>query len=185
MENAHHNLKFQFHFDEALFKEHTTLNWDTAWVTNIKKVKTNFIFTLLAGVLAGLFIYDYNPLGYAMLGICFYSLIIIINYYFMYKKKKKTYDTAVLSEIDSFINDNETIVWEFKPDAFYYKDHRIETTIKWTVFKGYRLIDSKLFLDFSEGLHSSYILAESEVGKEVFDRIVSFVKERIEESSKQ
>ena len=51
--------------------------------------------------------------------------------------------------------------------------------IKWNAFKSYRIRDKNLFLDLETGNNVSYILGESEVGKEKFGELVEFIKKKI------
>ena len=179
MNNTSPTLRFELPFDEALFIEQSKLIFDDAWAANIKKAKTNFVFIILAGVLSSILIIDDKPFGYIMIGIFILSLVNSINYFFVYKKKKKTFNTLINDEFEGLKNSETPIIWEFYEDTFLYKDYRMETKVNWSQFKKFRVLNKHLLIDLNTGIQTSFMLAESEVGKDQFDKIITFLNRKI------
>ena len=58
-------------------------------------------------------------------------------------------------------------------------DYKYEAKIKWNAFKSTRVIDKNLFIDLNIGNNSSYVIGETELGTENFDKVTEFIKSKI------
>lgn len=172
-------MKFELPFNEQIFKEQITLNFNTAWNKNMKINKKRLIWGVPMILLGVLILYGGNNLGFLFLAIGIHYLINFYNYYSFYKKSKKAFFELVEKEKNNQIEANENSIWEFTDDHFRYKDYRYEAKIKWKAFKSFRVIDKNLFLDLDVGNKSSYTIGETEIGAENFNTLIEFVKLKI------
>lgn len=173
-------MKLEIPFNESIYSEQTTLNFNLAWDENLKKNKKRLYWAVPSIIFGAFLTYQENYLGFLFLGIGIHYIINFYDYYSYYKTNKTKYLELVKSEIDGQKSANQDSIWEFKEDYFRYKYYKYDAKFKWNAFKGYRIIEKNLFLDLEVGNNSSYILGESEVGKEKFEEIIEFVKKKFE-----
>lgn len=172
-------MKFEIPFNETIFKEQMTLNFNTIWKENLKKSKKLLIWAIPILLFGGFLTYQKDNLGLLFIAVGIHYLINFFNYYFSYKKNKKSFFELVENEKNGQIIANGIVLWEFNDDYLKYKDYRFNTKIKWEAFKNVRIINKNLFLDLNIGERASYILGETEVGIENFNKITEFVKGKI------
>ncbi|KJD31053.1 hypothetical protein PK35_16830 [Tamlana nanhaiensis] len=173
-------MKFEIPFKEEIYKEQMTLNFNTAWKENLKKNKKRLIWAIPMILIGGLIIYGENYLGFVFIGIGIHYLINFYDYNSYYKKSKTKFFDLVEAEIVGQKNANELSVWEFDENYFGYKDYKYEAKINWEAFNNNRIIERNLFLDLNVGNNSSYVLGESEIGIENFQKITEFVKNKMD-----
>lgn len=172
-------MKFELPFNEQIFNEQMTLNFNTAWKDNLKKNKKRLIWAIPMILLGGLIIYGENNLGFLFIAIGMHYLINFYDYYSYYKKSKNTFFELVETEKKGQIDADENSIWEFNDDHFGYKDYKYETKIKWEAFNSTRVIDKNLFIDLNVGNNSSYVIGDSELGTENFNKVTEFVKAKV------
>ncbi|WP_375325047.1 hypothetical protein [Flagellimonas sp. GZD32] len=172
-------MKLEIPFDENIYSEQTSLNFNLAWNENLKNNKKRLYWGIPSIIFGAFLTYQENYLGILFLGIGIHYGINFYDFYSHYKKNKTKYLELIKSEIDGQKSSNQDSIWEFNEEYFRYKYYKYDAKIKWNAFKSYRIIDKNLFLDLEVGNNSSYILGESEVGKEKFEEIIEFVKMKI------
>ncbi|ULC58413.1 hypothetical protein MBM09_10815 [Flaviramulus sp. BrNp1-15] len=172
-------MKFEIPFEEQIYKEQMTLNFNTTWSKNLKKNNKRLIWAIPFILLGGLIIYGENYLGFLFIAIGIHYLINFYDYYSYHKKSKAKFFELIEMEIIGQKNANENCIWEFNEDHFRYKDYKYEAKIKWEAFKSNRIIDKNIFLDLNVGNNSSYVLGEIEIGTENFIKVTEFVKNKI------
>ncbi|MUU79904.1 hypothetical protein [Winogradskyella endarachnes] len=172
-------MKFELPFNEQTYNEQMTLNFNTAWNDNLKKNKKRLILAIPMILLGGLIIYGENYLGFLFIAIGIHYLINFYDYYSYYKKSKNNFFELVKTEKNGQLDAGENSVWEFNDEYFRYKDYKYEAKIKWEAFKSTRVIDKNLFIDLNVGNKSSYVIGETELGTENFNKVTEFVKTKV------
>ena len=172
-------MKFEIQFNEQVYNQQMTLNFNTAWNENLKKNKKMLFSAIPIILLGALIVYGNNSFGFLVIAFGFHYLLNVYNYYSFYKKSKNIFYELVKKEKIGQTEANENSFWEFNEDYFRYKDYKYESKIKWEAFKGSRIIEKNLFLDLNIGNNSSYILGETEIGRENFLNVTEFVKNKI------
>lgn len=172
-------MKFEIPFNEQVYYEQMTLNFNTAWNENLKKNKKMFFFAIFLILFGALINYGKNNIGFLAIAFGIHYLINGYNYYFFYKKSKDVFYELVEKEKIGQQKANVNSFWEFNDDHFIYKDYKYEAKIKWEAFISSRIIEMNLFLDLNVGNNSSYVLGETEIGIEKFLQVSEFVKNKI------
>lgn len=173
-------MKLDIPFDENIYTKQVTLNFDLVWKENLKNNKKRLYWAIPALAFGAFLLLGDLYVGFIFIGVGIHYAINYYDYYQFYKKSKSTYFELVKSEIEGQKVANENSIWEFNDDHFGYKYYKFEAKIKWTAFKGYRVIDNNLFFDLEAGNNFSYILGKSEVGQEKFEEIIEFTKRKLE-----
>ena len=172
-------MKFEIPFNEQVYLQQMTLNFNTVWNENLKKNKKMLFWAILMILFGTLIIYGKNNFGFLVVAFGFHYLLNHYNYYSFYKKSKNIFYELVEKEKTGQKEANENTFWEFNEDYFRYKDYKYESKIKWEAFKSSRIIEKNLFLDLNIGNSSSYVLGETEIGNENFLNVTEFVKNKI------
>jgi len=172
-------MRFETPFDASLARSQSTLYWKTI---NRKKIAYALYYAIvsLPGILVGqAWIKEGQyPGGFFFFTFGVYILSIAVRYFPYYFKIKRNY----FAQVESLIKKREinaVQVWTLEADRFSYADGRMDISLKWEMFNGYRLIGQNLCLEMTESAIVSFILGEEEIGQEAFKDVVAFVKERV------
>ena len=155
---------------------------------NSKKMLFNYVM-IVAGILCSTIgLFQHNP-GFkkdllVCGGIIAVTYTFILLYYINHKKK-------FLGEVDRQYqlfaeNDVTEYTFEFSEEFFLLENELNSSKIAWHMFHSYSLIENKLVLHMTKsngGLF--YLMSKEELGNEDFERVVSFVKERVKPRTKK
>jgi hypothetical protein len=170
---------FEIPFDKNLYQTQLLLHFNLTWKRNKENNRMRLIWGIPMVLIGYYMITSENYFGYLLIGFGIHSITNFIDNYIHYRKNKKQYFDLIETEIDNQKKSQENSIWEFNEESFCYKDYRYETKMIWSSFKSYRVIESNLFLDINIGPSLSYVLAESEIGKEEFEKVTEFIKTKI------
>ncbi len=91
-------MKFELPFNEQIYKEQITLNFNTAWNKNLKNNKKRLILVIPMILMGVLIIYGGGNIGFLFLAIGIHNLINFYEYYSFYKKNKNKFFELVEKE---------------------------------------------------------------------------------------
>ncbi|MBF4470985.1 MULTISPECIES: hypothetical protein [Flavobacterium] len=172
-------MKFEIDFDENIYRKQMDLLFDLGW-----KKKTDFhrysqYLGVLLIVIGISLLYD-NPNrfmgGLFFLFIGLYNLLPFIYYYFKVKSVHKKFEIAKVKEV-KFLKDNKKAIIEFTEKSFIMKVGDNTAVLDWEKFTLYLVKEDNLILVAKN--YEPYILDKLEVGEINFEKIISFIHERI------
>lgn len=172
-------MKFQLHFDKDIYNKQMDLLFELAYKKKIDYYKNAQYLGVILIVIGIAMIYN-RPnilgIGYVFVFFGLSNLFPFVYYYFKIKSNFKNMRSVRSEEIE--INEElEKFAFEFTNKAFVMSsgEHLIST--EWGNFLMYLVKENNLILITKE--YQSYILGEIEVGKENFQKIISFVEKKI------
>lgn len=172
-------MKYEISFDEEIYKDQMTLNFNIAWLKNVKKNQKNFYWGITYLLIGSLILFLKNNLGFLFIAISIHILVNCNSYYNHYKNNKKRYFKFVNAEIEKQKKANKNSIWELTEKTLKFKQYNYETTINWEVFKSYYVINKNLFVNLNEELKLSYVLGEKEVGIDEFKKVIDFINTKV------
>jgi hypothetical protein len=122
---------------------------------------------------------DKKSPGYFSLSLGLFYLFNALHFYWYYfktskKLKKVCHDMVLLRE-----EHKDTSTRRFQSEAFGYEGMLYDYSIKWEAFKGYKVIEENLFLQFTESIDQSFMIGEVEIGQQQFAEVIAFVKGKL------
>ena len=173
-------MKFDLEFDKDIYNKQMDLLFDLAW----KKKKDYYKNSQYLGVVLifiGVAMIYKRPniigFGYALLFFGLSNLIPFCYYYFRIKSNFKKMGILRSKEIE--INENlKKFSFEFTEKAFIMSAGEHTKSVDWEHFLMCLVKNNNLILIAKD--YQFYVLDEIEVGNENFQRIISFVKTKIE-----
>lgn len=179
-------MRFEFTFNPALNQKQNDLNFNLTWKPLLSKTKTNVLNASAIFLIGALFVYWGYNVAWVMVVIGLHFMVNSFYYYRHYRKVKRNYADLVESFGKEYSQAGEKLVWEFLEDSFHYSDFKCDITVRWEAFDGYRVIENSLFMDTKAGgMAQGWILDPNEVGQENFDKIISFLDEKIKTDSQK
>jgi hypothetical protein len=172
-------MKFIIDFNKQVFLKQQQLYFKLTFQKSLKANEKNLVIAMSFLFLGFFIVYQFDNIGYVVLAYGIHKLINVINYYEFYKKSKKTYFKLIDRIIIKELKFDKPSVWEFNEDNLHIISNEAEYTIKWSLFKDFRIIENSLFLDLDLGKNQSYILSEEEFVKDQFQKILEFIKIKI------
>ncbi len=174
-------MKFEIDFDATLFRKEYQLNFDDLW--SIKK-KWNYaiiVWSALLTLIGVITAYGGNTIGYYFIGIGIALLVVSIRFAFGYLKLKSQYMKGIENEVINYSKPNRpSIIWEFSPNEFKYKDHKMELIYKYEALQGYRIIRDSVFIDVSMERYITFVAHKTQMGTENFDALVAVLPNKLE-----
>lgn len=172
-------MKFEIAFNKDIYNKKMDLLFDFAWKRK-KDYYKNSQYLGIALIIIGVILIFNRPnilgIGYVFLFLGLSNFLPFVYYYFKIKYDFKRMNILRLEEIE--INDElNEFAFEFKDNAFVMSSGEHLISIEWEEFLMYLIKENNLILITKD--YQSYILDESEVGKENFREIISFVERKI------
>ena len=171
-------MRFEFGFNGPLWQQHNDLLFNRVYGQHITQNKKSLWFGVLF-VLAGAFLmYNDQWLGAVVLTTGIFYFYTFWRYRKHYAAIKESLDTSIVKISERFAANPNSIVWEFLPELFIYKDFRFTISIAWSELTTVEVIEDTLLMEFKEITATVFFLAEEEVGSENFAAILSFLETR-------
>ena len=172
-------MKFEISFDKDIYNKQMDLLFDLAWKRK-KSYYKNSQYLGVALIIIGVLLIFNRPnifgLGYVFLFFGLSNFLPFVYYYFKMKSDFKKMNILRLKEIEINEELNE-FTFEFNDNAFLMSSGEHLISIEWEEFLTHLIKENNLVLITKD--YQSYILDEIEVGKENFQKIVSFVEKKI------
>jgi hypothetical protein len=169
-------MTIEIPFDAAIYKAQNKLLFDSTLVKIRRNIRKLLIFSLCNILMGGLIILGKSSTGeiFIMMG-----LILLVLLYFSnvnYKdKRKKFFETIDVLAAESLENNQITFV-EFQDEHFRIQDFKMDCTLQWISFSGYKKIEDTLFLYTNLGM--AFMFSASQIGSDKFIEIVSFLERK-------
>lgn len=172
-------MRFEISFDKDIYNKQMHLLFDLAWKRK-KDYYKNSQYLGVALIIIGVILIFNRPnilgIGYVFLFLGLSNFLPFVYYYFKIKSDFKKMNALRSKEIE--INKElEKFAFEFTDKAFVMSSGEYLISIEWEEFLMHLIKENNLILITKD--YQSYILDEIEVGKEDFQRIISFVEKKI------
>jgi hypothetical protein len=169
-------MRFELIFDKDIYNTQMDVLFDLAWKRKVSYYKNSQYFGAILIFIGVVMICNRpNLFGFALIFFGLSNLIPFIYYYFKIKSTYKKFDLAKIKECE--INEESTHVFEFTEKSLITNDGKHSICFDWNEFKMYLIEEGNLILITKN--HEPLILGENEVGKENFQRIISFIEKKI------
>lgn len=178
-------MKFELVFDKDIYNKQMDLLFDLAWKRKITYYKNSQYLGLILIVIGSAMIYDRPNIfggGYVLIFFGLSNLLPFVYYYFKIKLNYKKIENAKKEEIE-FSKGVKKISLEFTEAAFIMSVENQVKTILWEEFVTCLIKEDNVILITKD--YQPYILGESEVGEEKFQKIISFVETKMEVLNKK
>ena len=154
-------LKYKIPFNKELFIKQTKLTLPYIYSKQYRKVKESAIFSISIFFVISVF--------------GFYSLYINDE---NYKRIKNNHIRVVKEYLDKTIITSVGF-FEFRDDCLRFSNDYLCTWIYWGEFESYKIKKSNLLLIQKEIKDEVLVIAESEVNKSEFLKIINFVQSKV------
>jgi len=170
-------MKFELVFNKEIYNQQMNLLFDLAWKRKILYYKNSQYLGSILIFIGVVMIFNRPSLfGFVLILFGLSNLIPFVYYYFKIKSDYKKIDLAKIKE--SEINEDlKDFIFEFTERSFIMNAGKHSISIDWEEFLMYLVKENNLIL-ITKG-YQPYILGEIEVGRVNFQKIISFVKEKI------
>lgn len=165
-------------FNEEIYRKQIKLTFDLSWQTSRARNKRDLIGGIIAVLLGFLMLYGNANVGivFVIIGGCVIcSFLVKLNRYKDAYNETQKLTNATVEKWKL----NPMSYWEFENDFFRFRYYAGEYKIYWEYFQYFNVTDGTLFFGFNKN-GNYYALSEIEVGKEIFSKIVTIVKSKIE-----
>ena len=92
-------MKLEIPFNENIYSEQATLNFNLAWKENLKNKKKRLFWAIPSIIFGAFLTHQENYLGFLFLGIGIHYIVNFYDYYSYYKRNKTNYLERIKSEI--------------------------------------------------------------------------------------
>jgi len=170
-------MKFELVFNKEIYNQQMDLLFDLAWKRKILYYKNSQYLGSILIFIGVIMIFNRPSLfGFVLILFGLSNLIPFVYYYFKIKSNYKKIDLAKIKE--SEINEDlKDFIFEFTERSFIMNAGKYSISIDWEEFIMYLVKENNLILITKD--YQPYILGEIEVGRVNFQKIISFVKEKI------
>ena len=170
-------MRFELVFDKDIYNKQMDLLFDLAWKRKASYYKNSQYFGAFLIFIGVAMIYNRpNLFGFTFIIFGLSNLLPFVYYYFKIKTVYKKFDVAKIKEVE-INNDFKNFVFDFTDKSLITSDSKHFRSIDWKEFKTY-LIEEKNLILITKDYHP-YILTEIEVGEENFQKIISFIEQKI------
>ena len=174
-------MKFEIPFDETIFKQQIELTFKTSWKKYATETTNLGLFNLVFILFAIIVLYGKgNDVGTVFLIIAIVGGISFFKRRNEYKNAKVETE-KIMNETIAKWKENPTSTWEFEDEYFRFKNYGGDYKINWNNFKHYEVIDNTLMFGYEKNTNS-FMLSETELGKENFYQIINFIESKIKTS---
>lgn len=174
-------MKFEIPFNRTFYQYQSKLEFRISWEEHLKNIRD---WLKIGGIifLVGVVMLVCNSLmGFIPLVIGGYYLAFYFQYYRNYRVEKKDYFDRVDRYMEKFEASGEPQLWEFSEEKFHFGDFQYEVFLKWENFSCFRIVEENLIMYLEDSdLSDFYALGKAEVGEKNFDKVVEFVKTKLE-----
>lgn len=172
-------MKFEIPFKSDIYLNQTELIIPLIYKPYLKDARESLIVGLIATLFGISIVIAKSYLGivFVLLGIVF--IVKAYPKFQLYNKLKSTYFDKIKAKVAEVESDFGNGIFEFKEDSVKYLDKNITRDIKWTEFRGYKVMESNLLMILEPDKGDIMIIGENEVGSQNFTRIVEFVKTKL------
>jgi len=171
-------LKYKIPFNKELFIKQTKLTLPYIYSKQYRKVKESAIFSISI-ISIGIIILslgsELSTLFFVISVFGFYSLYINDE---NYKRIKNNHIRVVKEYLDKTIITSVGF-FEFRDDCLRFSNDYLCTWIYWGEFESYKIKKSNLLLIQKEIKDEVLVIAESEVNKSEFLKIINFVQSKV------
>ncbi|KAF2337633.1 hypothetical protein [Flavobacterium nitrogenifigens] len=173
-------MKFEIAFDKDVYNKQMDLLFDLAWKRKKDYYKNTQYLGVVLMIIGVLLIFNRPNVfgaGYFFLFFGLSNLLPFVYYFFKIKNEYKKLGDAKIKEIE-ILNDSMNSSFELSDDSLIITIQEKSKIINWNEFVTFVIKDESLILITKD--YMPYILDEIEVGKENFQKIISFVEKKIE-----
>lgn len=169
-------MKFELTFDKEIYNKQMDLLFDLGWRRKTAYYKNaQYLGAILIFIGIAMICTRPNLFGFGLILFGLSNLIPFIYYFFKIKSKYKKFDVA--KTIESEIYEDSTHVFEFTEKSLITNDDENLRNFDWDAFKIHLIVEGNLVLITKN--NEPLIIGETEVGKENFQKIISFVEKKI------
>lgn len=172
-------MKYKIPFDLELFYKQTEITLRYVFSKAYAKRKEIIIWAIVFLILGISILIGGNNIGALFLA---FSAIACFNLFWKndkYLELKNDY----MSRLKAYFGEENKIpeygVFEFKEDFVIFTDNFSQTETKWENFQEYKIVKSSLLLMRDSEQGDIMVIGESEIGKEEFQKVITFVKRKI------
>ena len=172
-------MKFEIPFNSDIYLNQTELIIPLIYKPYLKDARESLIVGLISTLIGISIIIGKSYLGIVFIFMGVFYVVKAYPKFQLYKKLKSTYFQKIKEKVAEVESDFGNGIFEFKDDSIGYADKNITRDIKWTEFKGYKVIESNLIMPLEPEKGDIMIIGESEIGNVNFQKIVDFVKTKL------
>ena len=171
-------MEFETTHNKQLYLEQCMFIWregikkerkkNIAWLS----VLSPFLFVGIGAIYLDLAI-----IGFLILAVPLYFLLIILTFWFQVKKSKTKY-MQYNEDLISYLEDGVSkLKWGFGEKHFKFSDVKSSSSIDWTLVKGFKINDTNLFFEMKNSF--CYIFIYEQKSDITFQELVTFLKTKI------
>jgi hypothetical protein len=172
-------LKFEIPFKSDIYLNQTELIIPFIYKPYLKDARESLIVGLISTLIGISIIIGKSYLGIVFIILGVFYVVKAYPKFQLYNKLKSTYFEKIKEKVAEVESDFGNGIFEFKDESIKYVDKNITRDIKWTEFKGFKVMDSNLIMPLESEKGDIMIIGENEVGNEDFKKIVEFVKTKL------
>ncbi|MFD1014642.1 hypothetical protein [Winogradskyella rapida] len=172
-------MKFEIPFNSDIYLNQTELIIPFIYKPYLKDARESLIVGLTSTLIGISIIIGKSNLGFVFILMGIFYIIKAYPKFQLYNKLKSTYFEKIKEKVVEVESNYGNGIFEFKDDSIEYADKNITRDIKWTEFKGFKVMKSNLLMILEPDKGDIMIIGENEVGSQNFQRIVEFVKHKL------
>lgn len=173
-------MKYEVSFDPELNTFYYDLLWKDISTPLRKKVKRDFILSVIIFALS-IIITNFSFLGVIILFVALAMFISALQQQKWYRLFKEQHYQKNERDIARHQKEPYNLTWQFDEDHLMYSTVAIETKIMWNALPYYKLKNSVLFIYVDEEAERFFMIGERQIGKDEFEKVAQFVKNKISE----
>jgi hypothetical protein len=169
-------MTIEIPFDATVYKAQNKLLFDSTLVKMRRNIRRLLILSICNILMGGLIILGKSSTGgiFIMIGVALMVLLYIANVHYK-DKRKKFFEAIDVLAAESLENNQITFV-EFQDEHFRIQDFKMDCTLQWVSFSGYKKIEDTLFLYTNLGM--AFMFSASQTGSDKFIKIVSLLEDK-------
>ncbi|MCO4292089.1 hypothetical protein NF867_04335 [Solitalea sp. MAHUQ-68] len=175
------SIRFTIPLDKNKYLDQHNILFKSVFQQRVSQLKGFVIATLILLSLGIVVTFDkaswFNP--YIIIAILFGSMSIVSFIRFMSRQSAKNQYFKLIQKNIEGLDDGFQCTYEFNEDSFKYHDELKQIELKWTLFKGFCLIENVLILVYGQSLLGSIIISKDEVPENDFKELVEYIKVRL------
>lgn len=171
-------LKYKIPFDEKIYIEQTILTLPYIYSVEYKKIKEASIIAILFFVVGLLILIGDSDLS--TLFFCI-AIFVVFDLYVKNENYKRLKDSHIRN-LKQLLSENELTsfgIFEFTDDFLRFSNDFMCAFINWKDISNYKIKKNNLLIIPKKHPEETYVIGKAEVNKRDFEKILSFVKEKV------
>lgn len=173
------SLKIEQPFIKDEFVKANDIKFQIRWFKYKKQMIRFSIAAVLLLVIGILLVDDYQPLN----GFIFFgggAAVLTIFMLFRYSSAKRKYTLQVETLADKFELEKMDCIFEFNSDKMCYEDKEKRFELSWTLFSHYFFFKDYLIVVINNSIVDTFIFKKNDDNDEDYDKILEFIKAKLE-----